>query len=1154
MGVEIIRGAIGSGKSSYILESIEKKMKNQDRKNIIIVPEQFSYTVEKDVVERFGGAGLNGVEVITLSRMVSRFLEKRRDNYLTSAGKMMLVYEAVAHLPKDSLFYGCAKKSGFVDSTAKIIAEFIQYMITPEILRKKAESVNNKLLSEKMYAIADIMDEYLRLIDGRFYDSEEDIASLAEFAEQTHCFSGCDFWFDEFSVFLPQHYRIMKAFLREGADVHVSVCVDSENRELYDVNRSILKRLEDMAESEGVEYSEYKTDDVCRSIKSDEMRFLLQKIDQWTKPGFEAWEKPTNDISVFVCKDLYKEVRHTAIEIRKLIMDEGYRYRDIAVVCGNAENYSHILEAVFNDFSIPYFADTGIQAAEHPVATLVLSVFDILVESWNYASVFRYLRTGYLFVKNEEDEVVSLDSDGIDLLENYVLKYGIRGKNVWLNDEKWIKSQRGVFESVLGENKRNAFTPEEIEKINETRKEIIRPFIKLYERMTGRKAVKEFGESLFEFLKDIYLFEGLNKKSECFDEEGKRNESEQFRMVWNIIMETLNQAVVVMGEEKCTREEFSDILKAGLSAADISIIPSGLDRVAVSSVERSRQHDAKVMFIMGAVFGEIPKETVANGILTDNDRIILKEELAKDGMDIAADSVKRNDMDRFNFFSTLFGVSDKVFISYPAGDNEGQVQRPASILSEFYKVFPELTTGDDIIKEKEEDFLYSPRTAYQYMLTNYKSGGLSGDIYNWYKENEPQKLDVIKRAAEYKKNDAEISPEKVEKLYDNNRNYSASRLSEYGRCPFGYFVKYGLKAREQEIWQIQKFDLGSIMHMAVQMYCEKVDGGAESYEELRGNWLGLNDEESDKIVEEVMHEIEDKILTGITRDENKIRYIVMRMTKIVGRTVKLVRKSLSKGEYVAVSYEKKFRVEVKWKDSSVLINGTVDRIDMAELKEEKIAELRIVDYKTGRKEFSVVSICNRQDMQLVMYAIAAVEMYKNGQIRYAKDDYSPCMRAIVYNNMRDDLVEAKNENVDFEKIKAEQSRPDGLVLLDMQDDGNYDLSSVFRMDSNMGGDSDVVKLKVNKNGTVKKGSKCASTDAFETLMEYVKKSVIEIDREIYDGVIRICPACEGDSSACEWCAFAEVCLYNPRFDNSKNGVTKEEEAWEVINEEVKGDE
>jgi len=401
MSIEIIRGAIGSGKSAYILESIGKKLKENDRKNVIIVPEQFSYAVEKLVVERFGGAGLNNVEVITLSRMVSRYLERRKENYLTPSGKMMIIYEAISHLPEDSLFYGCAKKPGFIDSTAKLISEFVQYMITPEILRRKAGDIDNKLLKEKILAISDILEEYIKITDGRFFDSEEDIRALAEFAEKTHCFSGMDFWFDEFSVFLPQHYRIMQAFLKDGSDIHLSVCVDSGDRELYEVNRSILKRIEDLAKKENAELSEYRTDDVCRSIKSEEMLFLLDKIDKWTEPEFTAWEKPTKDISVFVCKDLYKEVRHTAISIRKLIMEEGYRYRDMAVVCGNIEGYSHMLEAVFNDFSIPYFADVKISASEHPVSTLVLSVFDILTESWSYASVFRYLKTGFLYKKDE---------------------------------------------------------------------------------------------------------------------------------------------------------------------------------------------------------------------------------------------------------------------------------------------------------------------------------------------------------------------------------------------------------------------------------------------------------------------------------------------------------------------------------------------------------------------------------------------------------------------------------------------------------------------------------------------------------------------------------------------------------------------------------
>lgn len=1155
MGIEIIRGAIGSGKSSYILESIEKN--KSGIRNIIIVPEQFSYAVEKLVVERFGGAGLNNVEVITLSRLVSRYMERRQENYLTPSGKMMIIYEAVSKLKEGSLFFGCAKKPGFIDSTATLISEFIEYMITPEILRNKAENIDNKLLREKLFAIADILEEYIKITAGRFYDSEEDILTLAEYAEESHCFSECDFWFDEFSVFLPQHYRIMQAFLKEGCNIHISVCVDSGERELYDVNRAILAKLERLAEITASELSEYRTDDVCRSIKSEEMRFLLDKIDSWSAPDFKPWEEETKDISVFVCKDLYKEVRHSAMSIRRLVMEEGYRYRDIAVVCGNAEGYSHILEAVFNDSEIPYFSDRKISAAEHPVSTLLLSVFDILVENWSYASVFRYLRTGYLYEKDEQGNVIPFESTGIDLLENYVLKYGIRGKAVWMEDERWEKSQRGLFEGVLGENERAAFTIEEIEKINEARNKLILPFKKLYTFATGRKTVREFAESLFEFLTDICLFEGLEKKAAQFDRDGLRNESEQFRMIWNIIMETINQTVVVMGDEKCKREDFAGLLKAGLSAVDISIIPSGLDRVSVSSVERSRQHEAKVMFIMGAVFGAIPKENTANGLLTDTDRITLKDELLKDGMDIAADTQKRNDMDKFNFFSTLFGVSDRVYITYPASDIEGNVQRPASVISEFYNIFPNMTTGDDIIKENEEEFLYSPRSAYQYMLANYKRGGLSKDIYDWFEENEPGKLEVIKRAEEYKKNDARLAPENAERLYDGNKIYSVSRLNEYGKCPFGYFVKYGLRAREQEIWQIQKFDLGSIMHMAIQMYCERVDNGAESFEILRENWLKLTDEESAGIVAQIMEEIKSRIMRGITRDENKIRYIIMRMTKIVARSVSLVRKSLSKGEYAAVSYEKKFRVEVKWKESAVLVNGVIDRIDMAKSRGEKIAELRVVDYKTGKKNFSVVSICNRQDMQLVMYAIAAVEMYKAGGIRYAEEDYEPHMRAVVYNNMRDDLVEISSKSADYEKKRAEKSRPDGLILLDMTDEENYDLSAAFRMDEQLETEknSDVVHMSLTKSGGLsKRGSKVTSTDAFETLMNYVKKSAIEIDKEIFDGVIKICPSCEGKEKSCDWCEFEEICLYNDKFDSSRKGAKSEDEAWEIIKKEVEEDE
>ena len=1142
--MEIIRGGLGSGKSRYIFDSIAEKIKENPRKNIIIVPEQFSYKTERQAVEMFGGAGLNNVEVLTFSRLYSRYITN--EPRLTPAGKRMIIFEALTRLPEDSLFYGCKDKQGFIDSTASLISELTEYLITPEILRQKAEEVSAKLLKEKLIAVADILEIYLSLTSGRFSDSEEDIARLADFAVTSGEFSDCDFWIDEFSVFLPQHYMIFEALLESGSDLHISVAIDSAESDFYEINKNILYRLRRLGEKAGV--SEYKTDDICRNTSSSELAFLKDNLERISEPDFKPWDKPTEDISLFVGKDLYKEVRHTALTIRRMVMEEGYRYRDIAVACGDTEGYSHIIEAVFNDYKIPYFTDTKMSAGDHPVALTVLSAFDIVLENWSYASVFRYLKTGYVFCENE-DGVHEISPEGVDLLENYCLKYGIRGKNVWLDDEKWQESQRGIFDAVLKSN--NGFSADELSEINRTRELFIAPFKPLYEKIAGRRTVREFAAALFELICDIRLFEGLEKRSAEFDSIGLRNEAEQARRIWNIIIEMLDQAVTVMGEEKCSREDFAGIISAGISAVEISIIPSGLDRVAVSSVDRSRQHDAKVMFLVGAVFGAIPKEVSAEGIFTDTDRLALKEVLAEDGMDIAADTQLKCEMDNFNFLCSLFKVKEKLFISYPAADAEGAVNRPARIISDLFKVFSELTAEDDIIYENESELLYSPESAYGYMLANRKKGGVADGIYRWFEENRPEKLQIIENAGNYKSAPASITPQNAERLYEDSKSYSASRLDEYGNCPFGYFVKYGLKAKEQESWQVQKFDLGSIMHMAIEMYCQRIDGGAESFEALRRNWLELTDSESEKIIDEIIDDIEKRIISGIHRDGNKIRYIMMRLKKIVSRSAERVRKSLSAGEYTAVCYEKKFRVSVNWKGRSVSVNGTIDRVDMAENEEEKLAELRVVDYKTGRKNFSIVSICNRQDIQLVVYAIAAAEMYREGDIRYARADYSPKARAILYNHMRDDFVLAEDE-AEGEALKIKNSRPDGLIVLDENGEGGVEIGAAVKMDKSLEHNkkSNVIRVELKADGTPTEASQVTSSSAFGVLCDYVKKAVIEIDQEIFSGIIKICPYSDGAESACEFCDFEEVCLYNERFDEKRGLVKDKNEAMEMMKREV----
>ena len=103
-------------------------------------------------------------------------------------------------------------------------------------------------------------------------------------------------------------------------------------------------------------------------------------------------------------------------------------------------------------------------------------------------------------------------------------------------------------------------------------------------------------------------------------------------------------------------------------------------------------------------------------------------------------------------------------------------------------------------------------------------------------------------------------------------------------------------------------------------------------------------------------------------------------------------------------------------------------------------------------------------------------------------------------------------------------------------------------------ESEIMRVGLKKDETPTEKSQVTSSDAFDILMDYVKKSVIEIDNEIFDGIIKIYPACEGQNKSCDWCAFEEICLYNERFDEKRGLVTKEDEAWEIMKKEVEEDE
>ena len=203
----------------------------------------------------------------------------------------------------------------------------------------------------------------------------------------------------------------------------------------------------------------FKTEEICfDDLTSEQTTPEISHLMRFFESTREFPDKAEN-IKIYECRDPHSEAEYIASEILALVRG-GMRFRDIGVLFGGAVDYEHIINSVFAEHDIPFFADEKIVLSDHPIAMQILSVFDIIENDWNYESVFNYLHAGYIYVR-ENGKTVHISSDDVAVLENYVNRYGVRGRSKWLgklNDkgeftpEPW-RMEKEVFEAVWDEDR-----------------------------------------------------------------------------------------------------------------------------------------------------------------------------------------------------------------------------------------------------------------------------------------------------------------------------------------------------------------------------------------------------------------------------------------------------------------------------------------------------------------------------------------------------------------------------------------------------------------------------------------------------------------------------------------------------------------------------
>ncbi len=1105
MGLKIIYGRAGSGKSEYCFREISKIIDKE--KNIyLITPEQFSFTAEKRLMKTVGKKAIINAEVITLSRMADRALqdigETRKS--LSKTGKAMLVFDILNKNKKNLKFLG--KSDENIDLGINSITELKKHGVTTEKLKEEIQNIESKYLQTKLEDILLLYENYEQAINSEYIEETDKLTKLSQHIQEIEFLKDSIIYIDEFSGFTYPEYQVIKELAKVTKEINITICIDkleiSENpdTDIFYSSKITINKLMQILEKENIKPEKAIYLEDSPRFKTKELKFLEKNI--YNKKSTKYAEKVEN-LHLFLAKNQYTEIEYVAKEITKLVRDKKLRYREIGIITKDIEKYSNLAKAIFTKYNIPVFIDEKRELSQNIIIQYILSIFDIMQKNFSKESVFNYAKMGFL----------KIDQEDIFELENYCTKWGIK-QNKWKKDFKY---------EINEEDKK-----QKIEHLNELRKIIINPILKLKDEIQKEKTAENITKKIYEFIQENNIEEKLQEKIEKLEENGNIDLANEYKESYQVLIDILDEIVNIFSKKNLSIEEYYQILKIGLKNSGLGKIPGTQDQVTIGDVERSRSHKVKAIFIIGINDGSFPSIKKEEGFLGDEDRQILKQ----DGIELAKGTLENLYEDNFNIYKALATAENEIYLSYCSADNEGKSLRPSVLIHKIKKIYPELEETSDVVNPKYE--ITNKLATYEELLENIakKQEGKEVEktwntVYNYYIKSQEmkQKLKQDLEGINYTNIPQNLDSNLVEKLYGNTLTTSVSKLERYQSCNFSYYLQYGLKLKEKEELKVQNFDTGSFMHETIDTFFKKI-----KEQNIKLGDLTADEEKIKEIVNKIIEEELENGKNYSFKETAKYKILVRRLKRIISKALKFIIESLVYSDFSIEGTEIEFDKKGKYKPieiplengKKVEIIGKIDRIDTAISEDGKY--LRIIDYKSSAKNIDLNEVYAGLQIQLLTYLDAACK----------EEDLIPA--GVLYFGLIEQMIKAdkKITEQEIDNKLRENFKMKGLILADVK--------VIEMQDNNLknGGTSKIIPAGITSKGEINKRSTSGvNSEEFKILQKYIIKTIKEISKEILKGRIELKPYNKKGKTPCEYCSYKSICGFDTRLcNNTYNFIDK----------------
>lgn len=1061
----------GSEKGKYLISLIKKQIAESERKIMLIVPEQSSFETEKELYLSLSDKEYARLEIVSFTRLCDIIFERfggKNKPRISNSGKVILSSIALSKsAPYLKLYASQAGSSAFSQKISSIIDELKAAGISAQDFEKSLSNFSeNEQLRSKLTDVSVIYNWYEAELSKNYLDPSDKLSDAVKALSDGAFFKDYDVIIDDFASFNGSQYAIMEKMMQNSPSVTVFLCtknVSGRCPAAFKTPNDTYGHLKKYAQKSGCEIKAPVILEAGKTYKNSELVLLERLMAGEEITAFESGE----NIRITAANNLKDECLGVAAEIRRLVREENYRFRDIAVVGRNTEHYISHLEDAMRLYDIPFFADRREDIDSRPITILIVSLIETLISNIEPTRLITYLKC----------PLSPIDIDDATELENYIELWKISKKELTRDFEK-------NPEGLVGDPEEASL--EKLNRLNEIRKNAVIPLIELKKELENADGDK-ITRTIYKFMEQNGVIKKLSDYTGAIFEADSALASEQYR-AYKSCLSAMSQLSALLKDQKVTLKRYLELFRLALSCEDVGSIPHHLDEVTIGDAGRMRNGKVKVSFLVGLNDGVFPARHSEDGIFTDFDRNLIRNA----DIDILTPTALLNQNENYYLYTAFTTATDRVYISYAKNTLSGDVTFASKIVSRIRDAFK--MKEIELFKGNRTAILESDEAAFRELCLEFNNNTEYSNSLREYFLTQPDQTYRNKILAIDKGLSLRTTPlgeEMAGKLYGKKMLISPSQIEKYHQCQFAHFCGYGLRLSPKKPAEIGANNVGDAIHVVLEKLMRDY---------TREQITAFSTGELTEKVKVYLNEYLSLSIGSAAKEDKRTNYSIMRLVSTIVPVIKLVTTELGLSGFTPCDFELQVNrgrdVEpytvVSQNGIEVGIKGKVDRVDVKEADGKTY--VRVVDYKSGEKKFDRFELNYGINLQMFLYLFS---IWENGGKRYGGNItpsgvlYTPAFRPDV-------------------KIKGTEENE---VILAKQKD-SFKMSGMLLKDENV----------VTPEAKHFFKADYSDIDGFTSLKNQTEKLICDMADELMLGNLEINPLyMSNDRTPCEYCDYKMIC-------------------------------